>query len=233
MKRTMINTIYLIRHGENKANITHDFSYKLVDYPLTPKGVLQAEQTAEYFKDKRIDEIYASPLKRAKQTAEIIAQAQQLPVTIMEQFREINVGTLEGQAPTAENWHFHDQIVQDWFEGKYETSFPGGENYHELLNRFRNGLLEVTENKNGKNIIIVGHGGIFTRTMQDICPAVNMEKIIAHENYNCAITRIELHTEGSHIEGIMQMWAYYAHLHGEAAQLVDGTKLKAPVTRQI
>ena len=44
------NTIYLVRHGENTANITKEFSYKLVDYSLTAKGVQQAEQTAEYFK---------------------------------------------------------------------------------------------------------------------------------------------------------------------------------------
>ena len=61
----MMNTLYLVRHGENRANLTKQFSYKTVDYPLTPKGVLQAQQTAEFFQDKQIDEIYASPLKRA------------------------------------------------------------------------------------------------------------------------------------------------------------------------
>ena len=38
--------LYLIRHGENLANLTKEFSYLKVDYPLTPKGRLQAEQTA-------------------------------------------------------------------------------------------------------------------------------------------------------------------------------------------
>lgn len=65
------NTVYLIRHGENPANLTHDFSYKQVDFSLTAKGILQAEQTADYFKSQAPDEIYASPLKRARETAEI------------------------------------------------------------------------------------------------------------------------------------------------------------------
>ncbi len=82
-----MNTIYLIRHGENKANLTREFSCKKVDYPLTPKGIIQAQQTAEYFRDKHIDEIYASPLKRARETAEIIAEALGLKVVVMEQFR--------------------------------------------------------------------------------------------------------------------------------------------------
>ena len=64
-QHTRANTIYLVRHGENLANITKEFSHRLVDYSLTPKGIIQAEQTAAYFRDFHIDEIYSSPLKRA------------------------------------------------------------------------------------------------------------------------------------------------------------------------
>src|SRR5258707_14895533 len=98
------NTLYLVRHGENPANITKEFSYKLVDYSLTPKGVLQAEQTAAFFQSIPLDAAYASPLKRARETAEIIARPQGLPVTLLEEFREVNVGKLELKPPTEENW---------------------------------------------------------------------------------------------------------------------------------
>ncbi len=43
--------IYLVRHGENVANLTKEFSHRKVDHSLTPKGRLQAKQTAAYFKD--------------------------------------------------------------------------------------------------------------------------------------------------------------------------------------
>ncbi len=46
--------IYLVRHGENVANLTKEFSHRKVDHSLTPKGRLQAEQIAAYFKDIRI-----------------------------------------------------------------------------------------------------------------------------------------------------------------------------------
>lgn len=103
-----MNYLYWVRHGENPANIAKQFSCRLVDYPLTPKGVLQAQQTADYFRDKAIHEVYASPLKRAVQTAEIIAAPLELAVHTVEHFREVNVGTLESQPPTAEVWTFHD-----------------------------------------------------------------------------------------------------------------------------
>ena len=110
-----MNTIYLVRHGENKANITKEFSYKKVDYPLTTKGILQAQQTADFFKDKAIDEVYASPLRRARETAEIIASTLDLQVTVIENFREVNVGALEGRPPDADNWAIHNRIVADWY----------------------------------------------------------------------------------------------------------------------
>ena len=45
--------------------LQRSFSYKTVDYSLTEKGILQAEQTAAFLKNKKIDYIYSSPLKRA------------------------------------------------------------------------------------------------------------------------------------------------------------------------
>ena len=223
------NTIYLVRHGENPANITHEFSYKKVDYSLTPKGILQAQQTGEYFKGRHIHEIYASPLKRAKETAEIITQPLHLPVTTMEQFREINVGDLEGMPPTKENWRLHDRIVEAWSEGRHDVSFPGGEDYNSLLSRLRDGLLTVTTNKTGKHIVIVGHGGIFTRTIQGICPDVDVQAVSRHPNNNCSITEIELTTSGTSVIGVLERWASYSHLYGEAANLVPGTLLSQPV----
>src|SRR4051812_45611032 len=96
--------LYLVRHGENLANLTKEFSYKLVVHSLTDKGVLQAGQTALYFMGKQIDAIYSSPLKRAAETAQIIAAELGLPITTMENFREVNVGDLERYPPTEENW---------------------------------------------------------------------------------------------------------------------------------
>ncbi len=226
---TQNNTIYLVRHGENPANITHDFSYKKVDFSLTPKGILQAQQTGDYFKNRNIHAIYTSPLKRTRETAAIIASPLHLPVTVMEQFREINVGDLEGMPPTRENWALHDRIVEAWFAGKHDVTFPGGEDYNTLLQRLRNGLSAITANKTGQNIVVVGHGGIFTRPIQDICPTVDVQEIIRNPNYNCSITEIELTTNGTNVVGVLKQWASYSHLYGEAADLVPGTLLAPPL----
>jgi broad specificity phosphatase PhoE len=215
-----MNTIYLVRHGENPANLRSEFSYKLVDYSLTPKGILQAQQTAEYFKDKQIHEIYASPLKRTRETAQIIADALGLTVTVVEEFREVNVGALERQPPSIENWEFHDRIVAEWFFGHHEVSFPDGENYLTLLHRMRTGLSQIIRNKTGKNMIVVGHAGIFTIPLRDICLNVDIEEITRRNMHNCSITQLELALVEEKLMGKLANWAYTDHLSGEAARFV-------------
>ena len=211
-----MNTIYLVRHGENKANITKEFSYKKVDYPLTAKGVIQAQQTAEYFKDKHIDEIYSSPLRRARETAEIIASALGLKVVVMENFREVNVGVLEGRPPDAANWAIHNQVIADWYNNRPETAFPGGENYIQVLNRMREGMQRVVSNNSGKNIVIVAHGGIITATMREICQNGDVEELLSRENHNCSITEIELSGADEQLEGVLKAWASHSHLYDVA-----------------
>jgi broad specificity phosphatase PhoE len=227
---TTTNTIYLVRHGENPANIRHEFSYKAVDYSLTAKGRLQAAQTANFFRNIQIDEVYSSPLKRAFETGSAIAEPHHLTVNILEYFREINIGNLEGRPPTEENWDIHNRIVEDWLAGNVEESFPDGENYLTLLARMRDGLRTVTQGKEGKVIVIAGHGGIFTRTIHDICPTVDMQMIANIENHNCSISELEVQTScDGRVTGIVKSWASIAHLHGEAAQVVPGTTLRTNV----
>ena len=217
-----MHTLYLIRHGENTANITKEFSHRLVDYPLTPKGVLQAQQTGEYFRDKLIDAIYCSPLKRAIETAEIIGRAIGIQPMIMEEFREVNVGALEVLGGSPENWNMHDSIVRAWFEGQPDLMFPEGENYHMLLERMRAGVERILREQDGKRSIIVGHGGIFTFTLKDICREVDLAMLITSYGHNCSITEIEMHAVDGRLDGVLKRWAAFDHLSGEAAAFVTG-----------
>jgi broad specificity phosphatase PhoE len=228
VKKEPMNTIYLVRHGENLANITHEFSCKHVDYSLTPKGVCQAQQTAAFFRDKDIHEIFASPLKRAKETAEIIAEPLGLPVTIMEHFREIDVGVFEKMLPTRENWELHNHYFEEWFNGNYQLSFPGGENHLTLIKRMRAGLCEVTHDKDKRNIVIIAHGGIFTRTMYMLCHNIEKEKIVFQPHRNCAVSMIELDTGGDRVIGMVKVWASHAHLSHHGEQSSPSNSLASP-----
>jgi broad specificity phosphatase PhoE len=216
-----MNTIYLVRHGENPANLTKEFSCRHVDYPLTDKGILQAQQTAAWFADKNIDEIYASPLRRAKETAQWIAAAVGLSVEIMENFREVNVGEFELEPPTAEKWDAHNHILRQWVAGQTTLAFPGGEDYLTMWERMRSGLARIVAGKSGRKVVIVGHAGIFSLAMKDLCPTVDLARLWAVPSHNCSITTLAVSQPNGHLQAELLTWAAHDHLHGPAARFVS------------
>jgi broad specificity phosphatase PhoE len=226
------NTLFLVRHGENRANIRREFSYKKIDHPLTALGVRQAEQTAAYFaglgngpggqgngrmNGQGIDAIISSPLKRARQTAEIIGAATGHAVTVVEEFREINCGDFDGAPPTDALWEHHDRILRSWRDGDLDAQFPGGENYHMLLARVRKALAQAVAGRDGQKIVIVAHGGIVGASLKDVCPDLDPRIIWTVPNRNCAVTEVELHAPSldadmSVARGVLKRWADCSHL---------------------
>jgi broad specificity phosphatase PhoE len=217
-----MNRIYLVRHGENYANITKEFSYKSVDYDLTDKGRTQAEQTAQYFKGTKISGIYSSPLKRAVQTAEYISRESNKKVEIVEYFRELNVGDLEKSKPDKNSWDIYFSVTNDWYEGMKTRTFPNGEDYQTLLTRFYAGLEYIIKNRDNENIIVVGHGGIFTAGLLDLCSIKDRKEFAARQNHNCSISEILLDKKNNNLEGTLVRWADNSHLYGEAANFLNG-----------
>lgn len=211
-----MNRLYWVRHGENRANITKEFSSRIVDYSLTSRGVLQAQQTGEYFRNVPIDAIFSSPLKRAVETAEAIAQPKRMTVQIMDAFREIDVGKMELLPPSMEAWNQHDQILKDWLTGKPETRFPGGDDYNLLFGRIRQGLETIFGEADGLSVVVVGHGGNLMVTLQDLCPGVDAWTVRRQVSNNCAISEFEFERQNGHLFGRLIHWASTAHLSGEA-----------------
>jgi len=224
-----MNHLFLVRHGENLANLTKEFSSRRVDYSLTPKGILQAEQTAGHFlaageagqAGYGIQGVYSSPLKRARETAEIIAHHLGLPVVVVDNFREIDVGDMELQPPTMEAWALHNKIIENWFRGEVERAFPNGDNYITICKRMRAAIEQVVAGKDAQSSIVVGHGGIFTVTLPDLCPGVGLD-YLRKENHNCSISEIDVEWKDGRLEGRLITWASHAHLYGPAAELVSG-----------
>lgn len=218
----MMNTLYLVRHGENIANLTKEFSCRKVDYSLTAKGVLQAQQTGATFKSLPVDAIYASPLKRAAETAAIIAEVVGMPYTILETLREVDVGELEGQPPTVETWHRHNQVIAAWFQGDLERGFTGGENGLDLRVRFEHALNQMLNGRDGQHLVVVGHGGQFTFALPQLCPQVDLLVLLHRPNQNCSISKILVQRKNGTWEGELLSWSDFSHLSGLAAELIDG-----------
>jgi probable phosphoglycerate mutase len=206
------NRLYLVRHGQSVANVTREFSYRAVDPPLTELGVEQARITAEHLRPIRVDAIYASPLLRAVQTAEIFRDALGVDFEVIEQLREVDVGELEGRPPTEEAWAIHSGIQQAWAAGRHGATFPGGEDYHALSGRAREAFGQCLAGRSDQTVVIVAHGAIFTAAVDALCPDVSMAEIIRLPNGNCGITIVDVGTEGARLSGTMACWARRTHL---------------------
>lgn len=87
---------YLLRHGQTEWNIAGKIQGK-TDIPLNETGLFQAECLAEGMKDKTLCAVYSSPLLRARQTAELLAEKKGLSVQVLPELCEVDFGLWEGK----------------------------------------------------------------------------------------------------------------------------------------
>ena len=157
----MKTTVLLIRHGETEWNILGKFQGS-TDIPLSKEGIRQAEMLKERLNGD-FDYIYASPLKRAYETARVISEDTDKTVSIAEGIREINFGEWEGLTMKGIAEKYPD-VFNSWRTDKEEGKFCGGD--MSTLNasiRAKNCIMEIANKHKGKKIAIVAHGGIIDR----------------------------------------------------------------------
>ena len=175
--------LYFVRHGESTANLLREFSNSGFKHPLTEKGIEQAYALARSLSSLKVDQIYSSPIMRAVQTAEILAERLQAPVITTEALREWSVGIYEGTTDPL-GWELHSQVQYDWFnDQKFDSKMPGGESFYEIQERFIpfiDGLIENGKSSNS-NIILVAHGGLYLTMLPVIFKNINFAFALEHQ----------------------------------------------------
>lgn len=202
--------IYLVRHGENPANLKRELSYRLIDYPLTAKGRWQAMRTAEFFLTKNIGAVYSSPLRRAAETARIIAEMLRQDLILLDEFREIDVGILEKEAANHDNWRVHDEILENWKSGDQTRNFPGGESYFMAIARMKSGIRRVLCETSATNTVIVSHGGIINTAIASVCQMPADSEL--RDLKNCSVITLVFDPQVLAARGHLKDWAYTGHL---------------------
>jgi broad specificity phosphatase PhoE len=149
------------RHGQNVANLTKTFSYRVFDGDLTDAGRQEAQELADRLAGNAgepIGLLACSPLRRARQTAEIIARRLGLAVTMeLDDLREINVGGLDGRSDER-GWDTYARVLAAWRAGETEVRFPGGEDCAELCARLRRALAAAARSAGDRRSLLVAHG---------------------------------------------------------------------------
>lgn len=215
--------VYYVRHGENRANLTRELSHRVVDHPLTPRGVEQAFAVARYLGGLMPDgPVYCSPLLRARQTAAPIAERVGARTVVDERLREVDVGILDGRSDP-EAWATYTDTHQAWRAGEGDRRFPGGESAHELTDRLRAALADVVRgvravqdgtsaDRPAQAAVVVGHGGILRAGLPGLCPDLDPYALPADVT-NCSVTELLLRADGSRgVVGELLSWGTVDHL---------------------
>lgn len=144
--------IYVIRHGQTDWNVMKKIQGK-VNTELNLTGKEQALKAEEILKDKPIDIIICSPLKRAKQTAELVKGNRNIQIIDDERISERDFGEFEGKKRDEFNF-------KDFWNYDNKDEYVKVENIKEFFTRVYAFLDEIKIKYEGKNILLVTHGGV-------------------------------------------------------------------------
>jgi broad specificity phosphatase PhoE len=125
------------------------------DTPLTETGKEQARRLGVYFERAKIDIIFCSELKRAKETLDYILPYIKKPKVIYSShLNEHNMGVyFENQT----DYQKFKKDAETSKKGFYEFKPKGGESLSEVFERQKKFYKEISKNYSGKNVLILGH----------------------------------------------------------------------------
>ncbi len=147
--------VYLVRHGQTAWNKSEIFRGR-VDVPLNDIGLKEAELAAEYFRGRKVDAIYSSPISRAVQTAEKIAGVLGLKILLHPGITDMSFGDWEGR-PIKEVEGSDADRFRLWRERPDLLKVPGGERLDEVRTRAMAALEEVIQTHAHGTVIMVSH----------------------------------------------------------------------------
>ena len=158
--------IFLVRHGVTDHNSARKFLGH-TDVELSAEGFRQVEKLRDRLAKEKIDAIYASDLKRAMSSAEVISAGHEVEIVSCSELREINYGETECLTYEEIKQKF-PELAEAINKLSPALSFPGGESLQGFIARTLKFLDRLNKNDPEQKILIVSHGGPIRTLLCDI-----------------------------------------------------------------
>lgn len=177
--------IYYVRHGQTDLNLAKKMQGGGTEKELNETGVSQAYNTKKELENVKYDLVICSPMKRAKQTAEIINEGRDIPIITDERIRERKLGDYEGRDVT-------EEMENNIWDYKLNYNIPNGENLHDFENRINEFFDDIKEKYHDKTILIVAHGGIAKVIKSHLYGMPESQNLAEISMNNCEIIETEI-----------------------------------------
>lgn len=180
--------LVLVRHGETDSNKEGKY-LGWTDVPLNEHGISQAMKVRDKLKDVKFDQVICSPLKRARETAEIISKN----IAYHEELKEINFGLWDNLSHREIEEKYAEEYklwISDW----QKFTFPQGESAMDMNKRVTNFIDKLVNEQESGYVLIVTHSGIIRNIIAYLL-GMKMEDSWHFSIDNCGITKIQI-TEG-------------------------------------
>lgn len=151
----MTTRLYLIRHGATPLTAEDRFS-GATNVFLSEEGRAQVERLSQRLADDRIDAVYASPLDRTMETAQIIASPHRLNPVGRDGLREISHGHWEGMTRQEVEAQFSEEYSA-WESDPFTCAPEAGESGISVLARALPVIREIVVAHLDKNVVVVSH----------------------------------------------------------------------------
>lgn len=156
-----MSRLLLARHGQSVSNAVRRFQ-GAQDVALSELGARQAEALGWAIRRLPIAAVYTSPLERARRTAEIAAAGLDVPLTPVDDLRELSLGDWEGRT-VEEIRALPGDPYEQWVRDPLACLPPGAEPLPEVQARVVSAMAGIAAaHPNGQQVLVVCHGGVIS-----------------------------------------------------------------------
>ncbi len=150
-----MTVFHLLRHGE--PNVFGRINGRLPGVGLSERGRAEIAAVAGRLAPEKIEALYASPLQRTQETAEILSERLGLPVGCREDVIELDFGEWTGLTADVIR---RDPRWQLWNTCRSIAAIPGGESWRQVQDRVVGALFDLQRVHPDDNVVIISHGDV-------------------------------------------------------------------------
>ena len=177
-----MGSIIFLRHGQAQNNTERVLAGRTEGVPLTENGIKQAKNAATFVEKMNVSTIYASPIDRAKHTAEIVANHNSLEYILDERLIELDMGKFTGMKYD-DIFSRHGNVFLKFYSGDLELAHNGVETFAEVKKRVLDVIEDIIAKHKDENVLLVTHMDPIKAalsTVMDLKPESLFELIIAN-----------------------------------------------------